>query len=65
MASKKRLIAFDMAECLDSPEAIAEYLRQVLADGDTGELLRALDHIAEARARTPVEKDAGRGPERG
>ena len=46
---KERLVPFDMAAFLDSPESIAEYLTQVLAAGEPDELLRALGHIAEAR----------------
>lgn len=48
MVSNK-LIPFDIADYLDSEEAIAEYLSQVLADGDANELRRALGHIAKAR----------------
>jgi len=35
-----QLTTFDMADHLDSEEAIAEYLSQVMADGDDDELLR-------------------------
>lgn len=45
-----KLIPFDVVDHLDSEEAIAEYLSQVLADGDKEELLRAEGHIAKARA---------------
>ena len=37
---KAKLVPFDMAAFLDSPESIAEYLTQVLADGEPDELLR-------------------------
>ncbi|MEZ0469637.1 addiction module antidote protein [Luteimonas salinilitoris] len=60
--ARKRL-PFDMAAHLDSPAAIAEYLNQVLADGDTDELVRALGHVAKARGMTQVAKDAGLGRE--
>lgn len=50
---------FDVADHLDSPEVCVEYLNQVLADGDTEELLRALGHIAKARGMAQVAKDAG------
>lgn len=46
---KARLRPFDITELLDSDEAISEYLSQVLADGDSDELVRALGHIAKAR----------------
>lgn len=59
----RKLIPFDMAAHLDSPEAIAEYLNQVLADGDTDELVRALGHIAKARGMAQLAKDAGLGRE--
>lgn len=44
-----KLVDFDLAELLDSDEAISEYLTQVLADGDSDELLRAIGYIAKAR----------------
>ena len=44
-----KLMPFDLAAHLDSDEAVAEYLSQVLADGDSDEVLRALGHIAKAR----------------
>ncbi|WP_310460495.1 hypothetical protein [Sphaerotilus sp.] len=40
---------FDMADYLDNDEAVAQYLRVVLAEGDAGELADALRHIAKAR----------------
>lgn len=61
--TKTKLFPFDMATFLDDPEAIAEYLTQVLADGDPDELLRALGHIAKARGMAQIAKDAGLGRE--
>lgn len=55
------LVPFDMATLLDSDEAISEYLSQVLADGDTDELLRALGHVARARGMAQVSRDSGLG----
>ena len=43
------LIPFEITDYLDSEEAIAEYLSQVLADGDPDELQRALVYVANAR----------------
>jgi len=60
---KLKLIPFDIAEQLDSPEAIAEYLTQVLAEGDPDELLRALGHIAKARGMAQIAAEAGLGRE--
>lgn len=59
----EKLVPFDMAAFLDSPEAIAEYLTQVLADGEPDELLRALGHIAKARGMAQIAEDAGMGRE--
>jgi probable addiction module antidote protein len=57
------LAIFDIADYLDSEEAIAQYLSQVMADGDDDELLRALGHIAKARGMAQLAKDAGLGRE--
>jgi probable addiction module antidote protein len=61
--NKQELTWFDMASFLDSPEAIAEYLTQVLADGEPDELLRALGHIAKARGMAQIAADTGMGRE--
>ncbi|SEI38064.1 addiction module antidote protein [Frateuria terrea] len=58
-----QLTTFDMADHLDSEEAIAEYLSRVMADGDDDELLRALGHVAKARGMAQLAKDAGVGRE--
>jgi len=54
-----RLPEFDMAQYLKSDADIAEYLRQVLEDGDPGELAAALGHIAKARGMTEIAKVSG------
>ena len=43
-----KLNTFDVAKYLDSKEVIAEYLSQVLEDGDMDELLSAIGDIARA-----------------
>jgi len=40
---------FDISQYLDSKEMIAEYLSQVLADGDTNEFLEAIGNIAKVK----------------
>ncbi|WP_341523068.1 addiction module antidote protein [Pseudomonas sp. G.S.17] len=55
------LVPFDMTAILDSDEAINEYLTQVLADGDTDELIRAVGHVAKARGMAQIAKDSGLG----
>jgi probable addiction module antidote protein len=67
MSSKLRNLktvkAFDMTRHLNSEEAMAEYLSQVLEDGDNAELIRALGHIAKAKGMATVAKDSGLGRE--
>lgn len=58
-----KLTDFDMSEYLDSPEAIAEYISQVLEDGDQDELLRAIGYIAKAKGMTQISRETGLGRE--
>jgi probable addiction module antidote protein len=57
------LTDFDMSEYLDSPEAIAEYISQVLEDGDQDEFLRAMGYIAKAKGMSQISKETGLGRE--
>ena len=50
---------FDMANYLSSEEDVAEYLRQVMVDGDPAELAAALGDIARARGMTQLARDTG------
>lgn len=50
---------FDMAEHLDSDQAIAEYLTIVLEENDPAELTAALGTIARARGMTEVARSSG------
>lgn len=61
--SVSKLKVFDMTEFLDSDEAIGEYLSQVLEEGDSDELLRALGYIAKAKGMAMVAKESGLGRE--
>ena len=54
---------FNIADYLDSEELIAEYLSQVLQEGDTAELLDAIGHIARARGMAQLAADTGLGRE--
>lgn len=60
---KTELTTFDMAALLDSDEAISEYLSQVLADGETDELIRAIGYVAKARGMSQIAKNSGLGRE--
>ena len=57
--SRTQTRPFDMANHLASEEEIAEYLRQVLEDGDPAELAGALGDIARARGMTQLAHDTG------
>ena len=50
---------FDIAEHLDSDQAIAEYLTIVMEENDPGELTHALGVIARARGMSEVARAAG------
>jgi len=54
---------FDISQYLDSKEMIAEYLSQVLKDGDMNELLNAIGNIAKAKGMSQIAKDTGLGRE--
>ncbi|MEA3554505.1 MAG: addiction module antidote protein [Campylobacterota bacterium] len=58
-----KLTTFDISQYLDSKEMIAEYLSQVLADGDMNELLEAIGNIAKAKGMSQIAKDTGLGRE--
>jgi len=58
-----QLTSFDIAQYLDSSEAIAEYLSQVLEDGNSDEFLEAIGHIAKAKGMAQISKDTGLGRE--
>jgi len=58
-----KLTTFDVSEYLDSKEMIAEYLSQVLQDGDMNELLEAIGNIAKAKGMSQIAKDTGLGRE--
>lgn len=60
---KPVITEFDVADYLDSEEMIAEYLSQVLAEGDTEELLQAIGHVAKARGMAQIARDTGLGRE--
>ena len=57
------LPVFDMVNVLDDDVSISEYISQVLADGDSDELIRALGYIAKAKGMTSIAKESGLGRE--
>ena len=50
---------FDVTQCLDSEQAIAEYLTVVIEENDPAFLAAALGDIAKARGMTEVARKAG------
>lgn len=60
---KPVITEFDPADYLDSEEMIAEYISQVLSEGDTDELIRAVGHVAKARGMAQIAKSSGLGRE--
>jgi len=63
MKKVQKLKVFDITRHLDSEQSMAEYLSQVLEDGDNDELIRALGHIAKAKGMATVAKESGLGRE--
>ena len=52
-------IPFDPAKYLDSEETIREYIKYVMTDGTTEEILQALGDVARARGMAQIAKDTG------
>lgn len=57
------LTNFDISEYLNNKEIIAEYLSQVLEEGDMDELFDAIGNIAKAKGISQISKDTGLGRE--
>lgn len=54
---------FDPAEFLDDETVIAHYLSETLAEGDTDEVLEAINHVARARGMSEIAEQSGLGRE--
>ena len=50
---------WDAAEHLDSDEAIAAYLSDVMESGNQQNIVQAINTVARARGMTEIAKDAG------
>ena len=50
---------FDVANYLDNKELIAEYISEILQDGDMDELLSAIDEIARAKGMAKIAQETG------
>ena len=53
---------FGIAQHLKTDADVAEYLRQVLGEGDSSELAAALGHVARARGMTEIAMNPNRKP---
>jgi probable addiction module antidote protein len=53
------LSEFDPSKYLDDDEAVADYIRLAIEDGDPGLLAAALGDVARARGMTQVAQSAG------
>lgn len=54
---------FDAAEFLSTPEAIAAYLNDAIANGDADELVAALGTVARAKGMSEIARNTGLGRE--
>jgi probable addiction module antidote protein len=52
-------IPFDVAELLDSPEAQAAFLSEIMAEGDAAATAEAIGTVARARGMTAIAREAG------
>ncbi|MBS0450359.1 MAG: putative addiction module antidote protein [Proteobacteria bacterium] len=59
MSKKIKTRPFDVANYLESEEDVAEYLSQVLEEGDPAELAGALGAIARARGMAQLAIETG------
>ena len=50
---------FEIADYLDSKEMIVEYLNTVLVEGDSGDVINAIGHIAKAIGMTKIAEETG------
>ncbi len=50
---------FDIADYLDSNEMIAEYLNEVLADGNDSDVVTAIGHVAKSIGITKIARETG------
>jgi len=57
--AKVKVSKFDIAEYLNNEAMIEEYLNNVLEEGKTEDLIRAIGHIAKSKGMTKIAKDAG------
>jgi len=57
--NNKEITKFDIAEYLEDDAMVAEYLNAVLEDGDSGDIITALGHVAKARGMSKIAEETG------
>lgn len=57
--ARKKATAFDVADYLDSPAVIAEYLNEALRENDTALFMKALGAAARAKGMTDLSREIG------
>lgn len=57
--STKKTTKFDIAEYLDNDVMIAEYLNNILKEGETKDIISALGHVAKAQGMSKIAKETG------
>lgn len=55
----EKLYAYDPAEALDSPEAIAVFVADAMETGDAAYIAKALGVVAKARGMTELARETG------
>ena len=61
--NKLEVTQFDISQYLDDKEVIAQYLSQILEDGNMDELLESLGNIAKAKGISQIAQETGLGRE--
>lgn len=59
MFKKMEITKFDIADYLDSNEMIAEYLNEVLEQGNENDLITAIGNVAKAIGMTKIAEKSG------
>jgi probable addiction module antidote protein len=50
---------FDISDYLDDDEMVREYMDAILEEGDTGEILTALGHVAKSIGMSKIAEQTG------
>ena len=59
MMNATKTTKFDIAEYLDDDVMIAEYLNNVLEEGDSTDIISALGHVAKAQGMSKIAEETG------